>query len=174
MELICTKCRKPFVKAVRRQGAADKLLSLAYFYPFRCQVCRHRFRLMQWGLRYIEQDVDRRQYERRPVRIPALIRIDQHDHEGTIVDLAMGGSAIETGAPLQTGALLSLQMDAFDTEPRIVVEAAIVRSSGGTRHNVEFLRMADHERERLSRYILTLWLEGTQVARKGVRAPVTD
>jgi c-di-GMP-binding flagellar brake protein YcgR len=90
------------------------------------------------------------------------------------VDLAMGGSAIETGAPLQTGALLSLQMDAFDTEPRIVVEAAIVRSSGGTRHNVEFLRMADHERERLSRYILTLWLEGTQVARKGVRAPVTD
>ena len=65
MEIVCTRCRKPFVKASRRQGLLDRLLSLAYAYPFRCQVCRYRFHLLQWGLRYIERDVDRREYERR-------------------------------------------------------------------------------------------------------------
>jgi len=173
MGLICTKCRKPFVKAVRRQGAADKLLSLAYFYPFRCQVCRHRFRLMQWGLRYIEQDVDRRQYERRPVQISSRIQAGEQDHEGTIVDLALGGCAIDTGAAFPRGTVLKLRMDAFDLEPPLVVEAAVVRSSGGTRHNVEFLQIAEDEKHRLSQYILTLWLEGTQVARKGVRTSPT-
>ena len=173
MEIVCAKCRKPFVKAVRRRGGLDRLLSLAYSYPFRCQVCQHRFRLMQWGLRYVEKDVDRRQYERRPVGISALIRLHEQHHQGTIVDLAMGGCAIDMVTPLQRGTLLGVQMDAFDTEPPIVVETAIVRSSGGMRHNVEFLRIAEDEKHRLSQYILTLWLEGTVRARKGVRSEVT-
>ena len=173
MEIVCAKCRKPFVKAVRRQGPVDKLMSLAYCYPFRCQVCRHRFRLMQWGLRYIEQDVDRRQYERRPVQISSRIEASGQDHEGTIVDLALGGCAIDTGATFPRGTVLKLLMDAFDLEPPLVVEAAVVRSAGGTRHNVEFLRIAEDEKQRLSQYILTLWLEGTVRARKGVRSEVT-
>jgi c-di-GMP-binding flagellar brake protein YcgR len=171
MEIICAQCRKPFVKASRRDGILDRLLSLAYAYPFRCQICRHRFHLWQWNLRYIERDVDRRQYDRRPVSIHARITSEQHDYEGTVKDLALGGCAIETQAPLHEGAVLSLQLDAFDNEPRITVETAVVRSVKGTRVGVEFLRLTPQkEEERLRQYILDLWVVGTQEARKGAGA----
>lgn len=169
MEIVCTQCRKTFVKASRRQGILDRLLSVVYAYPFRCQICRHRFHLLQWGLRYIERDVDRRQYERRPVSIHVRIISQQKDYEGTVTDLAMGGCAIETQAPLHEGSVLSLQLDAFDHEPRITVETAVVRSIHGTRVGVEFLRLTptQKEEERLRQYILHLWVSGTQEARKG-------
>jgi hypothetical protein len=174
MEIMCAQCRKPFVKASRRQGVLDRLLSAVYAYPFRCQICRHRFHLWQWNLRYIEQDVDRRQYDRRPVRMPVRITSGQHDYEGTVRDLAIGGCAIETQAPLHEGAVLSLQLDAFDNEPRITVETAVVRSVKGTRVGVEFLRLTStqKEEERLRQYILNLWVAGTQEARKGAGAAI--
>jgi c-di-GMP-binding flagellar brake protein YcgR len=168
MEIVCAMCRKPFVKPARRQGALDRLLSLAYMYPFRCQVCRHRFHLMQWGLRYIERDVDRREYERRQTTLRVVMSTSEGRYEGHTIDLAMGGCAINAyDLQFREGALLSLHLNAFDSEPPIVVDAAVVRSASGTRLGVEFLRIADKEKERLSQYILSLWMEGTQVARKG-------
>ena len=168
MELVCTKCRKPFIKASRRQGLLDRLLSLVYAYPFRCQVCRHRFHLLQWGLRYIERDVDRREYERRSVKLRAVMSTSEGQYEGHTIDLAMGGCAVETNNPLlREGTLLSVHLDAFDSESPIVVEAAVVRAVHGTHLGLEFLRMNEKEKERLSQYILSLWLEGTQAARKG-------
>lgn len=169
MDIVCTRCRHPFVQAVRRKGFWEHLLSLAYVYPFRCQVCRHRFQLMQWGYQYIETDMDRRQYRRRPVQLHvALSSPERGDHEGTVADLSMGGCAIETPRPLfKKGDLLTLHLDAFDLEPPIKVETAIVRQVNGTRLGLEFLQMARKEEERLSEFILNLWLEGTQMARKG-------
>ena len=168
MELICSQCRKPFVKASRRQGGLDRLLSWFYTYPFRCQVCQHRFHLMQWGLRYIERDVDRREYERRPVQLPAKLQDEQgRAYEGTVRDLSVGGCAMEVDAPLQKGALLRFQLDALDNEPCITVETTIVRSAKEAPLRLEFLRMAPKEKERLSQFILNLWLGGTQAARKG-------
>jgi c-di-GMP-binding flagellar brake protein YcgR len=173
MEIACARCRKPFVKATRRQGLLDRLLSLSYVYPFRCQVCQHRFHLMQWGLRYIERDVDRREYERRRVTLHVVMSTGEGRYEGHTIDLAMGGSAINAyDLHFREGALLSLRLDAFDSEPPIVVDAAVVRIANGTRLGVEFLRIADKEKERLSQYILSLWMEGTQVARKGRLAAV--
>ncbi len=170
MELVCTQCRKPFVKATRQRGVLDRLLSLVYAYPFRCQVCQHRFHLMQWGLRYIEKDVDRREYERRPVQLHAKLQDEQkREYEGTVRDLSMGGCAIEMHAPWQEGALLRLQLDALDSEPFITVETTIVRSAQEPHLRLEFLRMAPHENDRLSQFILNLWLEGSQEARKGGR-----
>jgi c-di-GMP-binding flagellar brake protein YcgR len=168
MEIVCAYCHKPFVKATRRQGLPDRLLSLVYVYPFRCQVCGHRFHLLQWGLRYIERDVDRRQYERRPVTLRLDMSTGKGQYEGHTVDLAMGGCAINAYDPqIHEGALLNLRLKAFDNEPPIVVDAAVVRVANGTRLGVEFLRIANEEKERLSRYILSLWMDGTQVARRG-------
>lgn len=169
MEIVCAKCRKPYVQAVRQQGTLDRLLSLAYVYPFRCQVCRHRFRLMQWGLRYNETEVDRRQYRRRPVRLHVILSNDHGEHEGTVTDISMGGCAIETTVPLfKEKDLLTLRLDAFDLEPPIIVESAIVRPVSGPHIGLEFLRLDKKEEERLSQFILNLWLEGTQMARKGI------
>lgn len=168
MEIVCAKCRKPYVQAVRKQGPLDRLLSPLYIYPFRCQVCRHRFRLMQWGHRYIETEMDRRQYRRRPVRLHVIL-VDEHgEHGGMVTDLSPGGCAIDTQTPLhREGDLLELRLDAFDLEPPILIEAAIVRTAQGARIGLEFLRCASGQEQRLSDYLLTLWLEGTQMARKG-------
>ena len=170
MEIVCAKCRKPFIKASRRQGLLDRLLSLVYAYPFRCQVCRYRFHLMQWGLHYIERDVDRREYERRPVKLSAVMSTNEGRYEGQTINLAMGGCAVEVDNPLlRQGTLLGVHLDAFDREPPIVVDAAVVRTVHGTRLGLEFLRMNEKEKERLSQFILNLWIEGTQIARSGGR-----
>ena len=71
--------------------------------------------------------------------------------------------------PLFEHAILGIRLNALDDEPPIVVEAAIVRSSLGSRAELEFLRMAKQEDERLSQFILSLWIEGTQIARSSGR-----
>jgi predicted nucleic acid-binding Zn ribbon protein len=44
------------------------LISLFYIYPFKCQPCGHRFRLLQWGVTY-------RKIER-PMRSTEVQRLD--------------------------------------------------------------------------------------------------
>jgi predicted RNase H-like nuclease (RuvC/YqgF family) len=48
---VCPKCSSNYVKRVSRIGS-ERLISLFYIYPFRCQPCGHRFRLFKWGVRY--------------------------------------------------------------------------------------------------------------------------
>jgi hypothetical protein len=169
MEIVCSKCRKPFVQAVRQQGLLDRLLHWAYIHPYGCKVCRHRFYVMQWGLRPEEIPMDGGQYRMRPVRIHATA-LDEHGHrEGDITDLSLGGCMMELPAPLLEGAVLSIHLDALDDEPPIVIEAAIVRSALGTRVEMEFLRLTRKEEERLNRFVTSLWIEGTQIARSSGR-----
>ena len=48
---ICPKCSSDYVERVSRIGF-ERLISLFYIYPFSCQPCGHRFRLLQWGVTY--------------------------------------------------------------------------------------------------------------------------
>lgn len=169
MEIICSKCRKPFVQAVRRQGLLDRLLHLVYLHPYACKVCRHRFYVMQWGIRPAEVPMDSDQYRMRPVRIHAAVLDEQSHREGDVTDLSMGGCMMELAAPLLEGTLVAIHLDALDDQPPIIVEAAIVRSAIKTRADVEFLRLAKKEEERLNRFVTSLWIEGTQMARSSGR-----
>ena len=56
---ICPRCSSDCVKRVSRVGT-ERLLSFFYIYPFRCQPCGHRFKLLQWGVTYTRIDLDRR------------------------------------------------------------------------------------------------------------------
>lgn len=47
MEITCSRCRRPYVQAVKIDSVADRALSLLYSRPFRCQVRRRRFHLLQ-------------------------------------------------------------------------------------------------------------------------------
>ena len=49
--LVCPKCSSDHVKRVSRIGH-ERLISLFYIYPFRCEACRHRFRRLRWGVTY--------------------------------------------------------------------------------------------------------------------------
>jgi transposase-like protein len=48
---VCPKCSSDYVERVSRIGS-ERLISLFYIYPFECQACGHRFRLLQWGVTY--------------------------------------------------------------------------------------------------------------------------
>jgi predicted nucleic acid-binding Zn ribbon protein len=56
---VCPKCSSEYVKRASRVGL-ERLMSLFYVYPFRCQWCGHRFRLFQWGVTYRRIDLDSR------------------------------------------------------------------------------------------------------------------
>ena len=49
---LCPRCSREYVKRVSRVGLGERLISLFYVYPFRCQLCGHRFQLLQWGVEY--------------------------------------------------------------------------------------------------------------------------
>jgi DNA repair exonuclease SbcCD ATPase subunit len=55
---VCPKCSSDYVQRVHRVGP-ERLISLFYIYPFRCQPCGHRFRLLQWGVTYTNGMVTR-------------------------------------------------------------------------------------------------------------------
>ena len=56
---VCPKCSSDYIERVSRIGS-ERLISLFYIYPFRCQPCGHRFRLFQWGVTYTKIQLDRR------------------------------------------------------------------------------------------------------------------
>jgi hypothetical protein len=169
MEIVCSQCRKPFVQAVRQRGFLDRLLHRIYMHPYGCKACRRRFYVLQWGVRPGEIPPDTSQYRMRPVRIHATLLDEQGHREGDITDLSMGGCMIELTARLLEGTLLGVHLDALDDEPPIVVEAAIVRAAVGGRTELEFLKLAPQEEDRLNRFVTSLWMEGTQIARSSGR-----
>jgi hypothetical protein len=165
MEIVCSQCRKPFVHAVQQKGLLDRLLHRIYVHPYRCKVCRRRFYAMQWGIHPAVVPTDAGQYRMRPVQIHGTLLERWGHREGDITDLSVGGCMIELTAPLLEGTLLGVLLDAIDDEPPITIEAAIVRSALGLRAEVEFLRLAPKEWDRLNRFVTSLWMEGTQIAR---------
>lgn len=158
----CPKCGKDFVRRALRVGVAERLLSLCYLYPYRCQLCAHRFRLFEWGRRYDERTVDQRQYERIEVQIPATFSMDQTSGTGLVTSLSLGGCALEVETQLSVGALLQLQLQVSGSDPPIEVEAAIVRSVRATTVGMEFLRLRSDEHYRFIHYVAGLLIASRQ------------
>jgi hypothetical protein len=53
-KLSCPQCKGDAVQRTRR-SFLERWLSLFFIYPYRCQRCRHRFRMWQPGVRYIRK-----------------------------------------------------------------------------------------------------------------------
>ncbi len=158
----CPKCGKDFVRRALRVGVVERLLSLCYLYPYRCQLCAHRFRLFEWGRRYDERTVDQRQYERIEVQISATFSMDQTSGTGLVNSLSLGGCALEVETQLSVGALLQLQLRVSGSDPPIEVEAAIVRSVRANTFGMEFLRLRSDEHYRLIHYVAGLLIASRQ------------
>ena len=45
---LCPKCQGARIFRSRRQGLVDWLLRAIRLYPFRCDICGHRFRCVTW------------------------------------------------------------------------------------------------------------------------------
>ena len=128
-------------------------MSLFCVYPFRCQLCGHRFQLPQWGVRYKRIEEDRREYERMPASFPIMFDVGAAQGRGLVVDISMAGCTFHTETELMEGNILHMRLDVPEETSPVRVEAVIIRSLRAGRVGVEFVQFENGERERLQRFI---------------------
>lgn len=155
-QILCPTCGKDFVRRTLRQGAHEYLLSIVYVYPYRCQLCAHRFLRMELGRRYNESTVDKRQYERVKAKFPVTFVGDKASGAGTVSRLSLGGCELESPLKLMEGMMFNLRLQPPDPNQAINVETAIVRSVRPPVAGVEFLRSNPTEQFRLIQFVAGL------------------
>lgn len=154
----CPECGMKIVRQASLRSGWERFLRVLCIYPFRCQLCDHRFLAAFAG-----PGVDaRRDYERLLVRYPASFsftiqttRGQNQDAKGTIVNLSIRGCQMRAEVTLQPGAMVRLTFipgDHADTPP-IVIEQAVVRSSNGKASGVEFIRLGAEDEKRIRQII---------------------
>lgn len=155
-KILCPKCGKDFVRRTVRKGAHEYLLSAVYIYPYRCQLCAHRFLKPEPGKRYNESTVDKRQYERVETTFPVTFVGDKASGAGTVTRLSLGGCEVESTLKLMEGMMFNLRLQPPGINPAINVETSIVRSVRPPRFGLEFLRSTPAEQFRLIQFVASL------------------
>jgi len=155
-QLNCTRCHSRFVKRSRRAGLVDQLISVFSVYPFRCQLCGHRFYHTQKGLTFKRVDNDRREYERLPVNLNATFTIGTFRGPGVVTDLSMGGCSFVTESRLEIGSVLRIAVQLPDPLKPVDVDVAIVRSVRANRVGIQFVQIESDHLDRLQHFIREL------------------
>jgi hypothetical protein len=151
--LRCPDCAREFVRRVARSGLWEIFLSFFYVYPYKCQICGARFRSMQWGVRYVRVDEDRREYDRMEMRFPLNFSGPGISGEGVLLNISMGGCSFHTSANLSNGMILKLGLQISNDVAPVTVDAAVVRNIRSGAAGVEFLQWQQSERDRLQLFI---------------------
>jgi hypothetical protein len=138
---------------VRSRTLLERLLSKLCCHPFRCQICRQRFRAWQRG-DLSGAITDQREYERLAMNFPLSFSGDTGSGAGTVSDISINGCAfVSDTRPAENSVLrLALRISA-ELEP-VAIEAAVARHARPDgRVGVEFLRVEPRERERLELFM---------------------
>jgi hypothetical protein len=144
----CPNCGEPHVQRSHRRGSFERLLSLIYLYPFRCQLCRHRFRAVQWGRVYARREVDRREYDRHAARFPATFGVAGAEYEGTVVELSIDGCTAELSAPVVRGTPVTVSLRP-GPEETLSIGHAVIRTVRAQRVGVQFVQLSAEEHDAL-------------------------
>jgi hypothetical protein len=111
-----------------------------------------------------------KQRERRiPVQCPIHIQGNQGVNSGVLFNLSRGGGAIESGASVQCGTVLTLRVHLPSLNQPIEVNQAQVTWRAGDDFGVQFLQLEPAARERLNQVIADL-LQGIQRQQAHVNA----
>jgi hypothetical protein len=151
---VCPQCGKDFVRRAHRKGVLERILSAVYCYPYRCQLCTHRFRAFEWGAHYERKAVDQREYERIPVELPLNFAGARVKGEGNLVTLSMGGCSFQANVTVNPGEILQLSFQPTAHDPSIVIDAAVIRSVRPPLVGAEFLRVQPTQKEALRQVVL--------------------
>jgi hypothetical protein len=154
--MLCPKCGKDFVRRTVRNGVHESVLGALYVYPFRCQLCAHRFLRPEFGKRYDESTVDKRQYERINVKFPLAFTGDKVSGSGMVGRLSLSGCELESSVKLMEGMMLHVQLQPTGINPAISIETALVRSVRPPIAGLEFLRSNPTEQFRLIQFVAEL------------------
>lgn len=149
----CPRCLRDFVRPLSSAGPLETLLSAFRVYPFKCQLCGHRFRSLQWGIGDNRNRLDRRQYTRLKRKFPITFSGEGIAGDGTLVDISMAGCGFTTGTDLPTGMVMRVRLQIADDIPAVAVDAAVVRHTRQRAHGVEFIQWQERERERLQIFV---------------------
>jgi len=152
----CPRCHSVVIERASRAGLLERLLSLVYVYPFRCQSCLHRFLSVVWGQRYVRtrrSGSERRQHSRHTVDFWTTLWLAKGAHPSRARDLSVGGISIETDAPLEPGQHLELDLQPSPGERPIRVEVAVVRSVQSGRVGLQFVQVKDDGDARLQKFL---------------------
>lgn len=152
-QLTCPQCSSEFVKRVRKKGFKERILRRFYFYPFRCQICRFSFRVLQWGVRYPALAEDRREYERLAMNLPISFVGKNIEGAGIVSDISINGCAFVTEVQLTEKSIVRLALQISDELQPVDIEAAVVRHVRQGHVGIEFLRVQPAERQRLQLFI---------------------
>jgi hypothetical protein len=155
----CPHCAREFVRRISKSGLGEVFLGLFYVYPFRCQLCGHRFRAFQRGVRYHRIEEDRREYDRMEVKFPITFSGQNVSGEGTLLNISMAGCSFATAAELGIGMIVKLGLQITGATAPVTVDAAVVRRVQKGSVGVEFLRWQASERERLQLFVRGLLIE---------------
>jgi len=134
-------------------GALETLLGIFFIYPFRCQLCGFRFRMPQWGVRYVRVPEDHREYERMAASFPLIFETYHEKGQGRATNLSMGGCNFDTATPLASGMVLRMELQIAANVAPVVVDAAAVRYARDRSVGVEFIQWQESERDRLQLYV---------------------
>jgi hypothetical protein len=167
----CPRCGRHFVQRAHRTGILERLLSVVYIYPFRCQVCMHRFRASRWGQRYRRRSPDRREFERILVRVPVSVTGIAQPASAETTDLSANGCNVTTDALLETGTVVHLELDIQPGAPPATVEAAVVHSAHPGGAGLVFLRIEPAEKDRLRDFLVSLMVRRATERGPGPTAP---
>ena len=154
----CPQCHATIVRRINQPGPVERLFNFFSIYSFRCQLCAHRYRRLSVGANTVAAISEKRQFERLPTNVRAIIVGPQGRSEDLITDLSMGGCTLQTTASLTKGAFLHLNLQPSGDESAIVVETAMVRSVRPGGVGLEFLEFEGEQKDRLARFVRRLLL----------------
>lgn len=150
---VCPECSTEYVRRVRRRSIAERLLSVVYIYPFRCQLCGYRFKTLRWEDKYVRFDEDARDYERLERNIPFTLICKGMTITGWVSEISMSGCTLQTLTPIRPGQVTSLQLHVPTLNESIMIDTATVKNTSVNRAGLEFLRLSQRERKRLQSFI---------------------
>jgi hypothetical protein len=162
----CPNCARDFVRRISGAGLAETFLRLVQVYPFKCQLCGHRFRSYQGSVRYITVQEDRREYDRMERKFPITFSGEDISGEGVVLDVAMGGCTFTTRSDLAIGMTVKMNLRISAAVPPVIVDAAVVRNVRAGIAGVEFLRWQESQRERLQLFVTGMLIgRGSELSR---------
>lgn len=146
--ITCPRCDRAYAVRASREGVFERVVSLAYYYPFRCQLCRHRFRALNWGVRY--ERTERREFERLPTRMPVTMIWGDQEGAGLVSELSISGATLQTDHELPSDRPVQLRFRSSGTEVEVTVDMSMVRSRRGDEVGVEFTGLSSEQEARLT------------------------
>jgi hypothetical protein len=123
-------------------------------YPFRCQLCTHRFTIFLGTLK----TNPRRNYDRVSVEYPAQVRPIRGPSqrvvvEGTLSNLSLRGCRVRMSQRIPMGYRVMLEFHPAGYDDPIMVDGAIVRSRCAEGFGLRFSSLLRSEERRLRRIL---------------------